>query len=61
MEKFGEAALWRDIPDRIVWAEAAAAQRSIFSYATDVPAAAEALKDAWRLVNNYVEVVAAYV
>jgi chromosome partitioning protein len=61
IEKFGEAALWRDIPDRIVWAEAAAAQRSIFSYSTGVPAASEALKDAWRLVNHFVQQVAAYV
>lgn len=53
--KFGPEAIWRDVPDRIVWAEAAAAQRSVFSYATGVPSAAEALKDAWRLTNTFVE------
>jgi chromosome partitioning protein len=56
-EKFNQDAIWRDVPDRIIWAEAAAAQRSIFSYATGVPAANEAIKDAWRLVNMFAEKV----
>jgi chromosome partitioning protein len=59
-ERFGPEAIWRDVPDRIIWAEAAAAQRSIFSYAMGVPSAAEALKDAWRLVNKFVQKVQAH-
>lgn len=59
-DKFGVEAIWRDVPDRIVWAEAAAAQRSIFSYASGVPSASEAIKDAWRIVNTFVEKVATY-
>lgn len=48
IDRFGINALWRPIPKRIVWAEAAAACKSIFSYAPGTDCEA----DGWRMVNK---------
>lgn len=40
--------VWQVLPQRIIWSEAAARKRSVFSYAPDSTAA----DDAWQVVNN---------
>lgn len=40
--------VWKPVPDRIVWAEAATYQRPVFLHAPDSPAAG----DAWELVDR---------
>ncbi len=40
--------VWRVLPQRIIWSEAAARKRSVFNYAPDSAAA----DDAWQVVSN---------
>ncbi len=49
-EQFG-ALVWNPIPQRTIWAEAAAIRRPVFSFAPESLAA----RDAWELVNRVQE------
>jgi chromosome partitioning protein len=52
-QQFG-ALVWDAIPQRTIWAEAAAIRRPVFSFAPD----SQAAKDAWKLVGRVQEALA---
>ncbi|MEP6986900.1 MAG: ParA family protein [Chloroflexota bacterium] len=51
-QQFG-AMVWDPIPQRTIWAEAAAIRRPVFSFAPD----SQAAKDAWVMVNRVQEAI----
>lgn len=48
IDAYGEL-VWKPVPDRIIWAEAARMMQPVFTYAPNSVAA----KDGWKLVNEF--------
>jgi cellulose biosynthesis protein BcsQ len=51
-QQFGTM-VWDPIPQRTIWAEAAAIRRPVFSFAPE----SQAAKDAWVMVNRVQEAI----